>query len=83
MKSDESDLPSLFSFCSLFGAIHHSSHDTAMTLATGTLALQAREKNPTPYRFLPFLFVYNNLGHLLFARKLTPMTKTGGALTQF
>ena len=26
----------------------------------------------TLYRFLPFSFIYNNLGHLLFAQKLTP-----------
>jgi hypothetical protein len=31
---------------------------------------------------LPLLFVSNNLGHLLFARKLTPTVKTDRVLTQ-
>ncbi len=35
------------------------------------------------YRFLLFLIVYNNLGHLLFARKLTPLVKTHRVLKQF
>jgi len=37
----------------------------------------------TVYGFLPFLFLYNNLGHLLFAQKLTPTVKTHRVLTQF
>ncbi len=37
----------------------------------------------TLYRFLRFLFVYNKLGHLLFAQRLTPMSKTDGVLAQF
>jgi hypothetical protein len=37
----------------------------------------------TFYRFLSFVFVYNNLGRLLFAQKLTPVIKTDRVLTQF
>jgi hypothetical protein len=37
----------------------------------------------TLYRFTSLSFFYNNLGHLLFAQKLSPTIKTDRVLTQF
>jgi hypothetical protein len=37
----------------------------------------------TLYRFIPFSLIYNNLGHLPFAQKLSPMAKADRVLTQF
>jgi hypothetical protein len=36
----------------------------------------------TLYNFRSFLFIYNNLGHLLFAQKLNPNDETDKVLTQ-
>src|SRR6516165_8588262 len=51
--------------------------------ALGHLLTKLPRQLHTLYRFLSLLLIPNNLGHLLFARKLTPTAKTDRVLTHF